>query len=67
MAGKAIFIELLSVPPMNSFCNAFEKMLIGGASGNLMKMAFPAILASPKDQNLIIPSKIDRPSCQIPN
>ena len=25
MEGKAIFIELLSAPPINSFCNAFEK------------------------------------------
>ena len=25
MAGKAIFFELLSEPPINSFCNAFEK------------------------------------------
>ena len=48
------------------FAMHLKKLVIGGASGNVMKMAFPAILASPKAQNLIIPSKIDDPSCQIP-
>ena len=42
-------------------------MVICGADSNLIKIAFPAILASPKAQNLTIPSKIDEPSCQIPN
>ena len=49
------------------FAMHLKKLAIGGANGNVMKMAFPAILASPKAQNLIIPSKIDEPLSQIPN
>ena len=49
------------------FAMHLKKLVIGGASGNVMKMAFPAILASPKAQNLIIPSKINEASSQIPN
>ena len=48
------------------FAMHLKKLVIGGASGNVMKMAFPAILASPKAQSLIIPAKIYDPSCQIP-
>ena len=44
------------------FAMHLKKLVIGGASGNVMKMAFPAILASPKAQNLIIPSKKDESS-----
>ena len=47
------------------FAMHLKKLAIGGANGNVMKMAFPAILASPKAQNLIIPSKIYDPSDQI--
>ena len=53
--------HLLTVSAMH-----LKKMFIDGTDSNLMKMAFLAILASPKAQNLIIPSKIDDPSCQIP-
>ena len=66
LVGKAISIKLLSAPSINSFCYVIEELLKDGADRNLMKMAFLAILASPKAQNLIIPSKIDDPSCQIP-
>ena len=67
MAGKAIFITLPLAPPITSFLNALQKLVIGGADSNSMKIAFPAILASPKAQNLIVPSKIDEPLSQIPN
>ena len=49
------------------FAMHLKKLVIGGAIGNLTKMTFPVILASPKAQNLIIPSKIDEPLSQIPN
>ena len=49
------------------FAMHLKKLVIGGAIGNLTKMTFPVILASPKAQNLIIPSKIDELSSQIPN
>ena len=49
------------------FAMHLKKLVIGGASSNLMKMTFPTILASPKVQNLIIKSKIDELLCQIPN
>ena len=49
------------------FAMHLKKLAIGGANSNVMKMAFPAILASPKAQNLIIPSKINEASSQIPN
>ena len=41
------------------FAMHLKKLAIGGANGNVMKMAFPVILASLKAQNLIIPSNID--------
>ena len=44
-----------------------KKLVIDGAESNLMKLVFPSILASPKAQNLIIPSKIDGTICQIPS
>ena len=49
------------------FAMHLKKLAIGGANGNVMKMAFPVILASPKAQNLIILSKINEASSQIPN
>ena len=44
-----------------------KNLLKGDPYGKMIKIARPANLASSKAQNLIIPSKIDDPFCQIPN
>ena len=68
LTGKAIFITHLVAPPI-IISEILEKseMIIGGATGGVMKMAFPVNLASWKAQNLIVPWKLDDPSCQIEN
>ena len=53
---------------LEEYLNTSSKIiLIGSVIGKVMKIAFPANLASPKAQNVIVPSKLDDPSCQIPN
>ena len=44
-----------------------SEMIIGGATGEMMKMAFLVSLTSWKAQNLIVPWKLDDPFCQISN
>ena len=68
LAGKAIFSTFLVAPPIIvSKILEISKMIIGGATGKVLKMAFPANMASWKAQNLILPWKLDDLSCQIPN
>ena len=68
LAGKAIFSNF---PEATSIINLeisnISEMIIGGATGKMMKMAFLVNLPSWKAQNLIVPSKLDDPSCQIEN
>ena len=68
LAGKAIF-RTFPVTPSIIITEILEisKMIIGGAPGKVLKLAFPPNLASWKAQNLIVPWKLDEPSCQIPN
>ena len=68
LTGKAIFSTLPVAPPIIiSDFSEISEMIIGGATGGVMKMAFPVNLASWKAQNLIVPWKLDDPSCQIEN
>ena len=66
VAEKAIFSTFPVAPPIIilEISNISE---IGGAIGKVLKMAFPTNLASWKAQNLIVPWKLDDPSCQITN
>ena len=68
LTGNAIFITSLEAPPI-IFLDFFDisEIIIGGATGRVLKMAFPVNLASWKAQNLILPWKLDDPSCQIAN
>ena len=68
LTGKAIFSTLPVAPPIIiSDFSEISEMIIGGATWGVMKMAFPVNLASWKAQNLIVPWKLDDPSCQIEN
>ena len=68
LTGKAIFSTLPVAPPIIiSDFSKISEMIIGGATGGVLKMAFPVNLASWKAQNLIVPWKLDDPSCQIEN
>ena len=68
LAGKTIFSTFLVAPPIIIFkISKISETIIGGATGKVLKMAFPANMASWKAQNLILPWKLDDPSCQIPN
>jgi len=47
LAGKAIFSTFLVAPPIIvSEILAISKMMIGGATGKVLKMAFPVNMAS---------------------
>ena len=68
LTGKAIFITPPVAPPIIiSDFSKISEMIIGGATRRVLKMAFPVNLASWKAQNLILPWKLDDPSCQIAN
>ena len=68
LTGKAIFSAFPVAPPIIvSEILEISKMIIGGATGKVLKRVFPANLASWKAQNLIVPWKLDDPSCQIEN
>ena len=60
LAGKAILSTFPVAPPIIvSEILEISKMIIGGATGKVLKMAFPANMASWKAQNLILPWKLD--------
>ena len=68
LTGKAIFSTLPVAPPIIiSEISEKSEMIIGGATGRVLKMAFPVNLASWKAQILIVPWKLANPSCQIEN
>ena len=68
LTGKAIFSTLPVAPPIIiSEISEKSEMIIGGATGEMMKMAFLVNLASWKAQNMIVTWKLDDPSCQIAN
>ena len=65
LAGKDIFSTF---PPIIVLeISNISEMMIGCATEKVLKMAFPANLASWKAQNLILPWRLDDPSCQIAN
>ena len=68
LAWKTIFSTFLVAPPIIILeISKISETIIGGATGKVLKMAFPANMASWKAQNLILPWKLHDPSYQIPN
>ena len=68
VAGKAIFINCPVAQPIISFKKGkYIRLMIGCATGKMIEMVFSANLASPKSQNMIVPSKLVNPSSQIQN
>ena len=68
LAGKAIFSTFpVATPIIILEISKISETIIDGTTGKMLKMAFPANLASWKAQNLIVPWKLDDPSCQIEN
>ena len=68
LTGKAIFSTLPVAPPIIiSEISEKSEIIIGGATRRVLKKAFPVNLASLKAQNLILPWKLDDPSCQTSN
>ena len=65
LAGKAIFSTFPVAPPI--IITEISKTITDRVTGKVLKMAFPANMASWKAQNLILPWKLDDLSCQIPN
>ena len=53
--GRKGHFQHLAPPIIVSEILEISKMIIGGAIGKVLKMAFPANMASCKAQNLILP------------
>ena len=68
LAGKAIFSTFPVAPSIIILeISNISEMIKVGTTGKVLQMAFPANLTSWKAQNLILPWKLDDPSCQIVN